>query len=116
MGSIEPLVPAERIERAMLLVRGAKVILDEDLASLYDVETGTLARAMKRNGDRFPPDFAFQLTDQEFLGVRERREGSRRGGRRYAPYAFTEQGGGWMSSSRSTIDSAASCSTRSGNS
>ena len=58
-------VPAERIERAILVLRGHKVILDSDLAALYGVETKALNRAVKRNFERFPADFSFQLTDEE---------------------------------------------------
>ena len=61
----QTLLPAERIEHAILVLRGEKVILDEDIAALYGVETKTLTRAMKRNLDRFPLDFMFQLTRQE---------------------------------------------------
>lgn len=56
------LIPHERIERAILLIRGHKVMLDVDLAALYEVDTKVLNQAVKRNIDRFPPDFAFQLT------------------------------------------------------
>ena len=59
------LIPAERIEQSILLIRGHKVLLDSDLAQLYRVETKTLVRAMKRNIDRFPDDFMFQLTNKE---------------------------------------------------
>jgi len=64
------LIPAERIERAILLLRGQKVLLDMDLAELYDVETRTLVQAVKRNLDRFPLDFAFQLTQKEFTDLK----------------------------------------------
>lgn len=94
----ESMIPAERTERAILLIRGQKVMLDEDLAALYEVETKALVRAMKRNPDRFPLDFAFQLTEEEFAQLREKRSNPRRGGRRYAPYAFTEQGVAMLSS------------------
>ena len=93
------LIPAERIEMAILLIRGQKVILDADLAALYDVETGPLVRQVKRNIARFPHDFAFQLTRQEFsvlkcqLGI-----SSSWGGRRTPPWAFTEQGVAMLSS------------------
>ena len=89
----QSLIPAERIERAILLLRGQKVMLDTDLAALYGVETGALTRAVRRNLDRFPPDFMFQLTKQEFDDLR-RQSGtsSAWGGRRYPPYVFTEQG------------------------
>ena len=67
-------------------------MLDAELAKLYHVETGALVRAMKRNLDRFPEDFAFQLTKEEFDNLRSQTGISSWGGRRYAPYAFTEQG------------------------
>jgi hypothetical protein len=92
----EALVPIERIETVILFLRGERVILDADIASLYGVETKALVRAVKRNLDRFPTDFMFQLTAEEALrlryqfGTSNEREG--RGGRRYLPYAFTEQG------------------------
>jgi hypothetical protein len=108
------LVPVERIERAILVIRGHKVMLDADLAVLYEVETKALNRAVKRNTDRFPADFMFQLTDEEAeflrcqLGTSKAEAGkpSRsqfgtskgRGGRRYLPYAFTEQGVAMLSS------------------
>lgn len=86
-------VPAQRIENSILLVRGQKVMLDQDLALLYGVETKTLNRAVKRNIDRFPPDFMFQLSPEEFEHLRRQfGTSSEWGGRRYPPYAFTEQG------------------------
>ena len=63
-------VPAERIEQAIILVRGEKVILDADLAALYGVETKALNRAVKRNMKRFPSDFVFQLTEKEAATLR----------------------------------------------
>ena len=88
------LVPVERIERAILLIRGEKVILDADLAELYGVPTGRLNEQVRRNGGRFPSDFMFQLTEEEFLALRSQIAISKagRGGRRYSPYAFTEHG------------------------
>lgn len=88
------LVPAERIEQAILLIRGQKVLLDADLAALYGVETKALVRAVKRNAERFPADFMFQLSPEEVTRLRYQFGTSKpgRGGRRYAPYAFTEQG------------------------
>jgi hypothetical protein len=75
------------------LLRGEKVILDADLADLYNVSTRVLVQAVKRNLPRFPADFMFQLTDEEFAVLRSRSVTSRGwGGRRYPPYAFTEQG------------------------
>jgi hypothetical protein len=64
------LVAPERIAQSILLIRGHKVMLDADLASLYQVETGALTRAVRRNVDRFPADFMFQLTKQEFDDLR----------------------------------------------
>jgi hypothetical protein len=93
------LLPPERIARSILLMRGHKVMLDADLATLYRVETGALTRAVRRNADRFPPDFMFRLTGDEFDDLR-RQSGisSDWGGRRYPPYAFTEQGVAMLSS------------------
>ena len=93
------IVPSERILRLILLIRGQKVILDADIAALYDVQTGMLVRAVKRNLDRFPPDFMFQLSKDEFDDLRcQIGTSSSWGGRRYAPYAFTEQGVAMLSS------------------
>ena len=93
------LIPAERIERSILMIRQHKVMLDTDLATLYGVETKALVRAVKRNRDRFPVDFCFQLTADEFENLRFQIGTSRSwGGRRYAPYAFTEQGVAMLSS------------------
>lgn len=61
-----PLIPVERIERAILLIRGQKVMLDRDLAGLYGVTTGRLNEQVRRNSNRFPEDFMFQLTKEEF--------------------------------------------------
>ncbi len=78
------------------IVRGKQVMLDSDLAMLYKVETGVLNRAVKRNKKRFPEDFCFQLSEEEFLrcqnGISKVDDPDGRGGRRYMPYAFTEQG------------------------
>jgi hypothetical protein len=91
-------VPVERIESAILFIRGQKVMLDADLARLYGVPTKVFNQAFRRNKDRFPADFAFQLTDQEFDSLRSQIVTSKRGGRRYRPYAFTEQGVGMLAS------------------
>lgn len=92
-------VPVERIENAILFIRGQKVMLDADLAKLYGVSTKVFNQAFTRGKDRFPPDFAFQLTDQEFRSLRSQFVTSnRRGGRRYRPYVFTEQGVAMLSS------------------
>ena len=87
------LVPIERIQQTIILMRDQKVILDADLAALYGVETKVLLQAVKRHKDRFPPDFMFQLTPLEFKILRSQSvTSSQWGGRRYPPYAFTEQG------------------------
>ena len=92
-------VPSERIERSILLIRGHKVMLDADLAALYGVETRQLVRAVKRNISRFPHDFMFQLSKDEFENLRcHFGTSSQWGGRRYPPYAFTEQGVAMLSS------------------
>ncbi len=114
------LVPVERIEGAILLIRGEKVMLDADLAALYGVETRVLVQAVKRNADRFPPDFMFQLTKEEVNLLRSQFVTSKSesrinkeksgilksqivisswGGRRRSfPHAFTEQGVAMLSS------------------
>ena len=91
-------IRAERIERSILVLRGHKVLLDADLANLYAVETKVLLQAVRRNPARFPKDFMFQLTDQEFENLRSQFVTSSWGGRRYAPYVFTEQGVAMLSS------------------
>ncbi len=77
---------------SVFVVRGVKAMLDSDLAALYGVETKTLNQAVRRNIDRFPEDFRFQLTKNEFEILRSQNVTSRWGGRRYMPFAFTEQG------------------------
>jgi len=85
--------------KTMFLRRVERVMLDFHLALLYGVETRTLVQSAKRNLDRFPADFMFQLSDTEFAYLRSQSViSSRRGGRRYAPYAFTEQGVAMLSS------------------
>jgi len=92
-------VPIEKVEQLILLIRDEKVILDSDLALLYGVETKALVRAVRRNRERFPEDFMFQLTNQEVIRLRCQIGTSKgRGGRRYLPYAFTEQGVAMLSS------------------
>ena len=92
-------LPVERILKSILVIRGEKVILDADLARLYGVETGALVRAMKRNIERFPPDSMFQLSDEEWENLRCQFGISNSwGGRRTAPFAFTEQGVAMLSS------------------
>jgi hypothetical protein len=115
-GKTGAVVPMERITRAILLIRGHKVMLDSDLAELYGVATKVLIQAVKRNQERFPEDFTFQLSSEEFELLRRQSgtsslrsqfvtsnpnaESTRRarGGRRYAPYVFTEQGVAMLSS------------------
>ena len=98
--SEQSIVPIERIDRAILLLRSQKVILDHTLAELYEVETGALNRAVQRNRSRFPDDFMIQLTEEEaeFLRCQFGISNEGRGGRRYLPYAFTEQGVAMLSS------------------
>jgi len=96
------LVPLDHVERVILVLRGRKVLLDEDLAFLYGVEVKALNQAVKRNSKRFPVDFMFQLTKEE--GERLRSQNvtlnvARRGThRKYLPFAFTEQGVAMLSS------------------
>ena len=93
------MIPVERIEQCIFLMRGQKMLLDSDLALLYQVETKSLTRAVKRNIERFPDDFMFQLTDDEFADLRRQfGTSSSWGGRRYPPHAFTEQGVAMLSS------------------
>jgi hypothetical protein len=88
-----------RIERSIRLIRGDKVILDEDLAELYGVEVKRLNEQVRRNIDRFPADFMFQLTNQEFKDLKSQfATSSQWGGRRIPPYAFSEQGVAMLSS------------------
>ena len=110
MAGSRAMVPAERIERSILLIRGHKVMLDEDLAALYAVEVKILNQAVKRNIDRFPEDFMFQLTAEEFANLRYQSGAStlrsqivtlktgRGQHRKYLPYVFTEQGVAMLSS------------------
>ena len=94
----ELVVPAERIAPAIRLLRGHRVMLDQDLAVLYGVQTRALVQAVRRNRGRFPPDFMFQLTRQEFGNLRSQSVMSSWGGRRSLPLAFTEQGVSMLSS------------------
>lgn len=99
MVSKQSLIPVDKIEKAILLVRRQKVMLDADLAGLYGVETRVLVQAVKRNLERFPEDFMFQLSREEFAVLRSQSvTSSDWGGRRYPPYAFTEQGVAMLSS------------------
>lgn len=96
-------VPAELVERRMRLVRGQKVFMDSDLAEMYGVTTSNLNLAVRRNMERFPKDFMFQVTAAEMDGLRlqiaiSNGEKASRGGRRYLPYAFTQEGVAMLSS------------------
>jgi hypothetical protein len=89
---MKSLVAMEVVEKKILLIRGQKVILDVDLAELYDVETKVFNQAVKRNIDRFPKDFMFQLTADEARTIRSQFVTASRRNIRYLPYAFTEHG------------------------
>jgi len=93
-------VAAKDVAGVILILRGHRVLLDEDLARLYGVETRVLVQAIKRNPKRFPKDFMLQLNAAEWSALRSQIviSKTRRGGRRYAPYAFTEQGVAMLSS------------------
>jgi phage regulator Rha-like protein len=97
---MESIVTAESLEGKIYLVRGLKVMLDSDLAELYGVPTKVLVQAVKRNINHFPRDFMIQITNQDVVGLRSQIVTSRleHGGRRYSPYAFTEQGIAMLSS------------------
>jgi hypothetical protein len=92
------LIPLERIEKKILLLRGQKVLLDADLADLYGVTTGNLNLAVRRNAERFPEDFMFQLNNQEYRDLKLQSGIARWGGRRRPPHAFTEMGVAMLSS------------------
>jgi hypothetical protein len=95
------LIPTERIERAILVLRGHRVMLDADLAALYEVEVKALNQAVKRNIERFPSDFMFQLTHEEAVLLRSQSVTLKPGrgqNRKYLPYALTEQGVAMLSS------------------
>jgi hypothetical protein len=99
-GSLEGDRRPGRLERSIVVVRGPRVLLDDSLANLYGVETRVLVQAVKRNATRFPEDFMSQLTVPEWAALRSQFVTSKRGrgGRRYLPYAFTEQGVAMLSS------------------
>jgi phage regulator Rha-like protein len=98
--SKDAIVPSALISQKIFFVRGARIMLDADLARLYGVATKNLNKAVKRNVSRFPMDFMFRLSSNELLNLRFQSGTSKRGqgGRRYAPYAFTEQGIAMLSS------------------
>jgi len=86
------IVKIDDITNRIYTLRGVQVMLDEDLAKLYEVKTKVLNQAVKRNKERFPDEFMFQLTEEEYENLRSQIVTSSWGGRRYLPYAFTEQG------------------------
>jgi hypothetical protein len=90
--------PLARIQQAILLIRGQKVMLDSDLAALYGVKTNALNQAVNRHAKRFPADFMFQFTRREFASLKSQTGTSSWGGRRTPPHAFTEQGVAMLSS------------------
>jgi len=105
----QAIIPLERIENKIYLLREKKVMLDADLSELYGVDTKVLNQAVKRNIERFPEDFMFQISEGEYACLRSQIVTSndesqakfsktRRGGRRYLPFAFTEQGVAMLSS------------------
>ena len=101
MGTNKSAILVERKEKAIFLVHGQKVMLDADLAGLYDVETRVLVQAVKRNLERFPEDFMFQLSKEEADFLRSQIVTLKRGRgqhSKYLPYAFTEQGVAMLSS------------------
>ena len=95
---IQSLVAEQKILNKIYAFRGEKVMLDQDLAEMYGVETKQLKRQVKRNLDRFPKDFMFELTAKEFENLRSQIGTSSWGGTRYMPMAFTEQGVAMLSS------------------
>ena len=92
------IIPTKQIESKIIVIRGQSVILDRDLAELYGVDTKVLMQAVRRNKKRFPEDFMFQLNYKEFTDLRSQIVTSSWGGRRYEPYAFTENGVAMLSS------------------
>ena len=92
------IIPLERIKNRIFLVRGRKIMLSTHLAELYGVEPKMLMRAVKRNIERFPEDFMFQLNNEEFVNLKYHFGTSSWGGIRYNPFAFTEQGVAMLSS------------------
>ena len=92
MPKSDSLVPVESITSRIFLIRGQKVMIDSDLAELYGVSTSRLNEQVRRNIDRFPNDFMFQLTDPEFSDLKSQIATSSWGGRRKLPLVFTEQG------------------------
>lgn len=91
---MKALIPSTNVHELIYLIRGQKVMLDEDLARLYEVRTKELNKAVKRNRERFPEDFMFQLSREEYQNLRFQigTTSPEHGGRRYMPFALTEQG------------------------
>ncbi|MEI6238612.1 MAG: ORF6N domain-containing protein [bacterium] len=98
MDKIKDIIPEERIISRILLIRGKKVMLDHDLAELYEVLTKNLNKAVKRNKKRFPRDFMFQLSKEECKNLKFQFGTSSWGGRRTLPFVFTEAGVAMLSS------------------
>jgi hypothetical protein len=99
LAQTKAIIPIEIIERKIYLIRGQKVMLSPDLAALYDVDARALIQAVKRNIERFPEDFMFQLSEDEYKNLKSQIVISSWGGARRAnPYAFTEQGVAMLSS------------------
>jgi len=101
MGEVQSAIPIEKIESKIYGIRGQRIMLDHDLAELYGVQTKALKQAVSRNIERFPLDFMFILTYQEFANLRSQivtSSSSQWGGTRYRPMAFTEQGVAMLSS------------------
>jgi len=92
------IIPMERIQSKILFLRYRKVMLDQTLAELYGVDTGQITRQVRRNVERFPDDFAFRLTNDEFDELKRSSADTGWGGRRYRPWVFTEQGIAMLSS------------------
>lgn len=99
-GGNQAIIPSQLISQKIFFVRGTRVMLDSDLARLYGVATKNLNKAVKRNAARFPADFMFRLSPKELQGLRFQSgtSNSKRGGRRYSPSVFTEQGVAMLSS------------------
>jgi hypothetical protein len=95
---MKKIIPVTLVENKIYLIRGQRVMLDSDLAKLYQVETRVLIQAVQRNKDRFPNDFMFEISKEEFLNLRSQIVISSYGGRRYLPYVFTEHGVTMLSS------------------
>ena len=104
MSKEKGLVTVEAIQSRILIIRGEKVMLDRDLAELYGTETKQLKRAVRRNVGRFPPDFMFELTKEEYEGLRRQIGTLKRGEHsKYLPMAFTEQGVAMLSSALNVV-------------